>query len=205
MLIPYLILIFLWLVYFTLHSLLASQKVKKYFEMHMGHAFRYYRLLYNFIAIVGLLAIVLYNAILSSRLLLPASWLPIVKFIGLAFATWGVLVLRLAFKAYSLQEFLGITQVRNEDITEEHLQTSGILQYMRHPIYSATLLLVIGFWLFSPTLTHLISVICITLYTLIGMRLEEEKLIAAFGDTYRQYKKSVPALVPSLQSLRRLF
>ncbi len=205
MLIRYILLIFLWLVYFTVHSGLASQRVKKYFEKRMGRSFRYYRLLYNCIAIVGLLGILFYNAIISSHLLLPLSWLPIVKFIGLAFATWGLLVLRLAFKAYSLNEFLGITQARNETMTDEKLQTRGILQYVRHPIYTGTLLLIVGFWLFSPTLANLISTVCIMLYTLIGMRLEETKLITAFGDTYRQYKNRVPALVPSWRALRRMF
>jgi protein-S-isoprenylcysteine O-methyltransferase Ste14 len=205
MFISYLILILLWLIYFTVHSLLAAQKVKKYFEKSMGSTFRYYRLIYNFIALMGLLGILFYNAIISSHVLLPASWLPIVKFIGLVFATWGVLVLRLAFKAYSLKEFLGLTQARNESLTDEKLQTGGILQYVRHPIYSGTLLLIVGFWLFSPTLANLISTVCIIGYTLIGMRLEEAKLIVAFGDTYRQYKNSVPALMPSWRALKGLF
>jgi len=200
-----LFLVLLWLVYFVMHSVLASQKVKKYFEKRMGDAFRYYRLLYNFIAVIGLLGILLYNAFISSHVLLLAGWLPLVKFIGLTLAIWGVLMLRLAFKKYSLKEFLGITQARKETNTDEKLQTGGILQYVRHPIYSGTLLLIWGFWLFSPTLAHLISTVCISIYVLIGMRLEEAKLIAAFGDTYRQYKKSVPALLPSWRSLRKIF
>jgi methanethiol S-methyltransferase len=205
MIIRYIFLVFLWLIYFTLHSVLASQQSKKYFEKRMGSTFRYYRLMYNFMATVGLLGILFYNAVISSHILLPSSWLPIVKFIGLVFATWGVLVLRLAFKAYSLKEFLGITQARQEIITDEKLQTGGVLQYVRHPIYSGTLLLIVGFWLFSPTLANLISTICIVGYTLIGMRLEEAKLITAFGDTYRQYKQRVPALVPSWRALRGMF
>ena len=205
MLVSYLILAFLWLAYFTIHSLLASHKVKKYFEKRIGDTFRYYRLVYNFIAIIGLLGILFYNAIISSHVLLPPNWLPIVKFIGLTLAIWGVLVLRLAFKRYSLNEFLGITQARNEAITDEKLQTGGILQYVRHPIYSGTLLLIWGFWLFSPTLAHLISMVCISVYVWIGMRLEEAKLIATFGDTYHQYKKNVPALIPSWRALRKIF
>ena len=205
MILRYLFIILLWVIYFALHSVLASQKAKIYFEKHMGRNFRYYRLLYNCIAIAGLLGILFYNAIIHSRLLLPPHWLPVVRFVGLTFAIWGVLIIRLAFKVYSLREFLGIQQARNEIMTEEKLRTSGILQYVRHPIYSATLLLIAGFWLYSPTLDHLISTSCIFGYTLLGMRLEEKKLIATFGDTYRQYKNRVPALVPSWRALRRAF
>ncbi len=205
MLIHYLVLIFLWLVYGLLHSALASFTVKNYTKKHLGNAYRYYRILYNFIAIIGLLGILLYNAVISSHILVPGSWLPFLKFVGLVFATWGILIIRLAFRKFSLKEFLGFAQAQQKTTKNEILRTDGILQHIRHPIYSGTLLLIVGFWLFSPTLANLITTFCITIYTLIGMRLEEKKLIATFGDAYRQYKQKVPALVPSLESLKSLF
>lgn len=205
MLLQYFLLVLLWLIYFIVHSLLVSQRAKQYFEAQMGEAFRYYRLFYNIIATVSLLGIMFYSAILSSKLLLPASWLPIVRFIGLTFAIWGVLVLRLAFKKYSMKEFLGIAQASNETDTVDKLQTGGILQFVRHPIYSATLLLIWGFWLFSPTLVNLISMILVSAYVVIGMRLEEKKLIAHFGEAYLQYQERVPALIPTWHSLKKIF
>ena len=33
-------------------------------------------------------------------------------------------------------------------------------------------------------------------YLVIGMRLEERKLLARYGDAYRRYRDAVPALIP---------
>jgi protein-S-isoprenylcysteine O-methyltransferase Ste14 len=42
----------------------------------------------------------------------------------------------------------------------------------------------------------LITDFIITVYTLLAIRLEEEKLVAEFGDQYRRYQRSVPKLIP---------
>ena len=42
----------------------------------------------------------------------------------------------------------------------------------------------------------LVSCIAITLYFAIGSRLEERKLVAEFGESYRRYQRRVPGLVP---------
>lgn len=42
----------------------------------------------------------------------------------------------------------------------------------------------------------LTSAAVITIYFLIGSRLEENKLIAEYGEVYRRYRCLVPALIP---------
>jgi len=42
----------------------------------------------------------------------------------------------------------------------------------------------------------LVSALAITLYFVLGSRLEERKLIAVHGDTYRRYRAKVPGLLP---------
>jgi len=56
--------------------------------------------------------------------------------------------------------------------------------------------LIFGYFLFSPTLLNIITVSCMILYILIGLRIEERKLIKVFGDKYIQYKEEVPELIP---------
>jgi len=43
---------------------------------------------------------------------------------------------------------------------------------------------------------YLLSAILITLYFVLGSRLEEQKLIAFHGDVYRSYCAKVPSLLP---------
>lgn len=110
--------------------------------------------------------------------------------------------MRLAFRQYSLKEFLGIKQLKYDE--DEPLNTEGILGAVRHPLYFGGLLIIIGFWLFAPTLANLITVIMLVLYILVGIRFEERKLVAQYGEAYKKYQEEVPMLFPKRKALRRL-
>ncbi|MEK6476114.1 isoprenylcysteine carboxylmethyltransferase family protein [Catalinimonas sp. 4WD22] len=199
---PYLILILLWMVYFALHSVLATNQVKDFLKNKMGRSARYYRLLYNIFAILSILPVLLYNALISTKVLIPADWKDIVSFLGLALSTYGVIIVRLAFRQYSFKEFLGLKQLKNDE--DESLNTEGILGAVRHPLYFGGLLIIIGFWLFAPSLANLITVIMLILYILVGIRFEERKLVAQYGEAYKKYQEEVPMLFPKRSGLRNL-
>lgn len=78
------------------------------------------------------------------------------------------------------------------------LQINGIHRYMRHPLYTGTIMVVWGFCFLFPYLNNLIAVILLTLYVIIGIRFEEKKLITEFGNKYVDYMKKVPALIPRI-------
>ncbi len=152
----------------------------------------YYRLLYNLLATAGLFFMLFLNASIPSKYILePTAW---TRYFSLMMATAGIFIVKAAFKQYSLGEFLGF---RIDE--QEGFKAEGILKYIRHPLYSATVLITTGFWLFTPNLTTLISAGCIFLYLAIGIPLEERKLIKRFGQDYREYRKSVPSLIPKLK------
>jgi protein-S-isoprenylcysteine O-methyltransferase Ste14 len=106
-------------------------------------------------------------------------------------ATFAIFIFKAAFKQYSLRGFTGF-----ESDDHESFKADGILKHVRHPIYSATILMVVGFWLFIPNVTTLISACCIFIYLAIGIPLEEKKLIKKYGEAYISYKQRVPALIP---------
>jgi protein-S-isoprenylcysteine O-methyltransferase Ste14 len=141
------------------------------------------------------------------------------EFLGLGLLPFGfhlfsllyLSILLVALRVLSrldLGVFAGFTQdARNENQTsgaESSSSTalaSGAFSWVRHPIYSLTLL--------AFFLTPLMSLdrILITVVTLIyllgwGIPLEEKKLIQEFGESYRKYQKQVPALIPSIQRLK---
>ena len=86
-----------------------------------------------------------------------------------------------------------------ESDAQEQFKADGILKYVRHPIYSATVLIVIAFWLFIPNVTTLVSACCIFNYLAIGIPLEEWKLIKKYGEAYREYKDRVPSIMPKIK------
>lgn len=116
----------------------------------------------------------------------------LVRYLSLMLTTFGVMTIQIAFRQYRIKAFLGLDEESNE------LNTEGILKVVRHPIYSGIILVTVGFFLFIPNLPTLISCACILIYIPIGIYFEEKKLIRIFGETYREYRKKVPALIPGL-------
>jgi protein-S-isoprenylcysteine O-methyltransferase Ste14 len=188
----YILLIGGWALYFSVHSGLASNQAKLFFKKLLGKAFAGYRITYNIISSVGLLFLLLINSNIASPQLLNTN--NYTRYSSLMLATVGILILKAAFKQYNLKSFLGFKADEFDS-----LNTQGILKHMRHPIYTGTIFIVIGFVLFIPTLASVISACCIFIYLIIGIYLEEQKLIKKYGEAYMDYKRKVPALIPRLR------
>lgn len=184
--------------YFSLHSLLADDSVKRYLKFYLVSK-RYYRLLFNAIAVVALIPLIISYRTLNKTQLLDSNLL---KWLGAIMVLFGIVLMWQALKGYNLSAFAGTYQYKTgEEETADALITSGLNAHVRHPLYFATLLLVWGSCLFRPHLPMLLIAIITTLYLWIGTRLEEQKLIRQFGIAYKNYQKSVPMLIP----LKRLF
>ena len=75
--------------------------------------------------------------------------------------------------------------------------TPGPYRLVRHPLYVGWLF---AFWM-TPLMTsaHLLFSIATTAYILIAIQLEERDLVREHGETYEDYRRSVPMLVPSMR------
>jgi len=109
-------------------------------------------------------------------------------------ALTSVLCFFVSAKFYDLNEFFGFRQLadRGKD-TQENFTISPFHRFVRHPWYCFGLVLI---WTRDMNEPLLISGIAITVYFVIGSRLEEKKLIDCFGDSYRRYIAAVPGLIP---------
>jgi len=199
--IPYLLLAGGWLTYFTLHSLLATPRFKSRAKRLLGNYYRYYRLAYNIFAIVTIIPVLLYNVIISTDPMISSGQMrDLLQLFGLVLASYGVIIIRLSFKQFSKRQFFGFPVSEENHI--EPLRTDGVLQYVRHPLYSGTILIAVGLWCFSPTVANLITASVWIAYILIGILLEEKKLTKLYGGAYQEYRERVPMLIPRLRSLR---
>ncbi len=182
----YVLLVAGWALYFFLHSFLVTDRIKK--PLLVILSVQHFRLVYSTFSTVGLVVLLFYAASLPPQYWhSPETWL---RFSGLCLATFGVFIIFAAFKQYRVRSFLGLATDQNDFVR------SGILTYVRHPLYSGIILVSLGYLLFVPSTASLISAGCIFLYLPIGIWLEERKLLRHFGDAYRQYRAKVPALVP---------
>jgi len=192
---PYLLQIILWLAYGLLHSVLASHQVKYFFEQKLGSTFRYYRLMYNGLAFILLIGLLWYQRLLPKERLWPVEWW--VDGLASALFLGGVLIALKALRGYDLREFLGISAPASL-ATPNEFRTGGLLRYVRHPLYTGTILAVWGLFLREATLEALIMGVCVTVYIRIGIVYEERKLVRDFGDTYVEYRRRVAMLFPKL-------
>jgi methanethiol S-methyltransferase len=185
------------LLYFALHSLLANLRVKAWLQAQLIPR-RWYRALYNLLAVITLIPILFYLSQSEQAFLFQ---LPLyLKYLAYAGIGLALLLLLLALVQYDLGEFSGLSDLRTtQKNLEPTLQIKGFNSYVRHPLYFASLLLFWFFFFAVPTKTFLMVALVSSLYLYVGARLEEEKLLLTFGDSYRRYQEKVPMLWPGFK------
>ena len=192
MLLNHIILATLWIVYGVLHSVLASGRVKNKMRGWLGKNFKHYRLAYTFFAFVSFAALLWYQVSLETVRFYKPSF--IVVGLGYLIAITGFGIMLTCIKKY----FMGLSGLRSllQETVYPELIITGIHRYVRHPLYLGTFLFIWGLAVLIPVLSLLIANLIITIYTVIAIRFEEEKLVSEFGEQYQRYQKTVPKLIP---------
>lgn len=186
----------LWMSFGALHSILADQRVKQSFQDWVGSR---YRLAYNVVATLHFALI-----FLLGRLWLAPNAVEFelpnyleVAFIGIQILGLGIIIVALSH--YDLGRFSGMTQIRGGEprpdgvVTKEPLHTGGLHRWVRHPLYLGLFLVL---WARSTDEFALATAIWASVYLIVGTRLEEQRLIEAYGDDYKAYRSEVPMYVP---------
>lgn len=189
----HIILAVLWLIYGVLHSLLADTRVKDWLSGRMGAWAAYYRLLYSLFAFVTLIAMLVHLFTIDSPLVYPSNLS--LKLIGVLITLTGLSIMLFCIRKYFMS-LSGLRTLIEPEKAGAELMVTDIHRYVRHPLYLGTFIFIWGLWIVLPYLSLLISNIIITVYTLIGINLEEKKLELLFGESYKTYKQQVPRLLP---------
>ena len=194
----YILLIILWILWFTVHSGMISLTVTRYTKAKLGQYYRFYRLLFNLVALLTLVPLIFYSQNLKGNVIFrwDGSLLFVQLFLG---AVSSALFFAGALK-YDLLEFLGIRQIISgksySTLSESgEIAGSGILNVTRHPWYLGAIIFV---WIDYREMyvSKLIVSILLTVYLVTGTILEERKLVLEIGDSYRGYKNRVSMLFP---------
>ena len=76
------------------------------------------------------------------------------------------------------------------------LRTDGVYRYVRHPIYSAVLLGVLGFVVAAGSLWSLAWGVLILIFFWVKSRWEDTLLHEAYGDEWQRWAATTGALIP---------
>ena len=176
----------LWLLYGALHSLLAGDRVKAFLGAALPALGRHYRLFYNLQSVLLLLPLLALTLGWPGPTLWarppPWNWLldgaAVLALIGFHFVNRG----------YDLGAFLGLRRP-----PRPRLGITWAHRWVRHPWYLYGLILL---WSRDMDAAWLVMSLCLSLYTVIGARLEDAKLVAEFGPVYDEYRRRIPGIIP---------
>lgn len=175
-----------WIAFGATHSALAGNRLR------LGRATR---LVYNLIAVLQFAAVIWFGAeTLGDR---PAFDLPgwAIGLLGIVHVA-GWIVMLVSARYYDLGRLGGLTQWRHPDLPDdEGLRVDGPHRFVRHPLYAGGYLIL---WGAAVSPLGLMTAVCGSLYLAIGTAFEERRLLRLYGESYAEYRKRVPALVPYL-------
>jgi len=129
-----------------------------------------------------------------------------------AYWTWGAAALLFAFglyvysqsgKNFSAKQLGGLPEIHGAN-RDQRLVTDGIRSRVRHPVYLAHLCELLA-WSVGTGLAVCWGLTALAAVTgAVMIRMEDAELEKRFGDSYRTYRRSVPAILPRVWEARQL-
>lgn len=187
----------LWIGYCALHSYLISIGFTNLMIHRLRKYYAFYRLFYVFISVALLIPLIKYTDQADTRIIISYEYpFSILRYALIAGSL--IMFIYAFFFNYDSLSFFGIRQMLNLNKSKKEdrstdLRKNGLLGIMRHPMYFA---LIIFLWCGVFRVMDLVINAVLTVYIVIGTKLEEKKLVLEFGDAYIKYQQEVPMLIP---------
>jgi protein-S-isoprenylcysteine O-methyltransferase Ste14 len=194
----------LWIAYCALHSYLISIGFTNLMIRLLKNYYAFYRIFYVLISLILLVPLINFTAKSDTRIIIaydyPFSIVRYILIMGALFMFFWAF-----FFNYDFLSFFGVRQMLNfrkgkGKNTSEEIRRNGLLGIIRHPMYFA---LILYLWCQTFRVMDVVINIVLTIYVIIGTKLEEKKLVREFGDTYIKYQQEVPMLIPFTKAEKR--
>ena len=115
----------------------------------------------------------------------------------------GLYVYSQSGKNFSAKQLGGLPEIHGAN-RDQRLVTDGIRSRVRHPVYLAHLCEMLA-WSVATGLAVCWGLTAFAVVTgAVMIRMEDAELEKRFGDTYRAYRQSVPAVLPRVLAQRQL-
>jgi len=159
--------------------------------------YAFYRFFYILISLILLIPLINFTAQSDTRIIITYGYtLSIIRYALISGALlmffWAFFFNYDSLSFFGIRQILSFGKIKKINPTEE-IRRNGLLGIMRHPMYLA---LIIYLWCQTFRVMDILINTVLTIYVIIGTRLEEKKLVLEFGDTYIKYQQEVPMLIP---------
>ncbi len=122
-------------------------------------------------------------------------WSP-VTVMGLIFIATALTLRTISRAVLNRAGFSGLGSTRLQIVEDQRLVTDGVYRFVRHPLYLGDLLRNYGFVLFFSSLYGFLFMVLANIFLLARIGMEEDMLIGAFGEEYREYMRRTWRLMP---------
>ena len=185
--------VFLCLVFFVQHSLMARKPFRQWLKTFLPVP--YYGAFYGVSSGIAVLVLVIFWQEASFTIFSLQGFIRVlfrgIFVLAIAGVAWTIWALGL-FVNFRLQPM--VDDLRGRQSPSSLITDRGPYLWVRHPLYLSSLLMI---WS-NPDLTldRLIFNLFFTAWVILAIFLEERDLIATFGESYMNYKREVPMLIP---------
>src|SRR5262249_53930830 len=95
--------------------------------------------------------------------------------------------------------YLHSNVVHDRSLHSERLVADGPYRHLRNPLYLGTMLLAIGFGPMAPPIGFAVLVLGCAWFTLRLIGREESELLQTQGESYREFVRRVPRMLPAIR------
>lgn len=110
--------------------------------------------------------------------------------VGAVLCASGLLLMMAAL--FSLRR---VIQIAPEPRTDGQLVTRGVYSRLRHPIYTAIVIVVVGLFLRKPTVLVAIGAAVVVVFLMVKVRFEEKLLLGRYPE-YAEYRSRTLGIIP---------
>lgn len=193
----------LWIAYCAFHSYLISNRFTTLMIRLLRNYYAFYRLCYNLISLILLVPLIRYTSQVDTTIIITYEYPWSIVRSAIIVGSLTMFFYAFFFNYDSLS-FLGIRQIlhfKQPKVLDsvKEIRKNGLLGIIRHPMYFAV---IIYLWCHTFTIMDLIINIVLSMYIVLGTKLEEKKLVLEYGDIYIKYQQEVPMLIPFIKAKR---
>lgn len=188
----YALLAILWIAFYLIQITATRSKLKRNLKLKSSRTKNWFLAAQLLLSFLLLLAVIGISLTIEGEAVFSKSTFS--NYLAYLFATLGTILSFKAIKVLSLKKMIGIEPSEGF----QKLIQYDLYDRIRHPFYTGILLLFLGYFLFSGSISSAVHLLAFFLAMPLLIMLEEKNLSEQFGEKFETYRSKVSPILPRL-------